>query len=307
MEDREREKEKMPGYGVDVQKLNETDFLVACQHGVRRQCSLGSVLVIRIVRLPAGPFTDNDPAFVIGENPTGSDTNGTVRRCNLWERPKTHHPSEISAGELVVDHGDSNALEQQLEAVFKIAKHFNAMLLLDEADAFMGQRTSYHDTHNCLVTIFLREFEYYQGVLLLTWNRGIQFDDAILSRITLTIKYGNLTREFPRDLLSKARTMQGSATVEEHDLQRLEPLTLNGHGIKNIAAITHALAEADANQVNDNQAATQGIRQHITPLALSVDTTTRLEHGQSSVALLVKEAGVPITEQCIYGQGGWLL
>ncbi|GKZ63591.1 hypothetical protein AnigIFM49718_001215 [Aspergillus niger] len=174
---------------------------------------------------------------------------------------------QISAGELVVDHGDSNALEQQLEAVFKIAKHFNAMLLLDEADAFMGQRTSYHDTHNCLVTIFLREFEYYQGVLLLTWNRGIQFDDAILSRITLTIKYGNLTREFPRDLLSKARTMQGSATVEEHDLQRLEPLTLNGHGvnskallrsshfltnlnqIKNIAAITHALAEADANQV----------------------------------------------------------
>ncbi|GLA26510.1 hypothetical protein AnigIFM63326_003670 [Aspergillus niger] len=48
----------------------------------------------------------------------------------------------ISAGELVVDHGDSNALEQQLDAVFKIAKHFNAMLLLDEADAFMEQRTS---------------------------------------------------------------------------------------------------------------------------------------------------------------------
>ncbi|GLA44610.1 hypothetical protein AnigIFM63309_004231 [Aspergillus niger] len=45
-----------------------------------------------------------------------------------------------------VDHGDSNALEQQLEAVFKIAKHLDAMLLLDEADAFMEQRTSYHDT-----------------------------------------------------------------------------------------------------------------------------------------------------------------
>jgi hypothetical protein len=30
MEDREREKERMQGDGVDAQKLGETDFLVAC-------------------------------------------------------------------------------------------------------------------------------------------------------------------------------------------------------------------------------------------------------------------------------------
>jgi len=35
-----------------------------------------------------------------------------------------------------------NALQKQLETVFKIAKHFKAVLLLDEADAFMEQRTS---------------------------------------------------------------------------------------------------------------------------------------------------------------------
>ncbi|GLA10219.1 hypothetical protein AnigIFM60653_002096 [Aspergillus niger] len=54
----------------------------------------------------------------------------------------------------------SNALEQQLEAVFKIAKHFDTMLRLDEIAAFMEQRTSYHDTQNPLVTIFLRKLEY---------------------------------------------------------------------------------------------------------------------------------------------------
>lgn len=143
--------------------------------------------------------------------------------------------SQISAGELVVDHGDSNALEQQLETVFKIAKHFNAVLLLDEADAFMEQRTSYHDTHNRLVTIFLRKLEYYQGILFLTSNRGIQFDDAILSRIHLIIEYENLTREFRRDLwstfLSKACTMQGHAVVEEHELRQLESLALNGREV----------------------------------------------------------------------------
>jgi hypothetical protein len=180
--------------------------------------------------------------------------------------------SQISAGELVVNHGDSNALEQQLEIIFKIAKHFNAVLLLDEADAFMEQRTSYHDTHNCLVTIFLRKLEYYPGILFLTSNRGIQFDDAILSWTHLIIEYKDLTREFRRDLwstfLSKACTMKGPAVVEEHELQQLESLALNGrevgvrvavlpftcqiieNQIKNITAIAHALAEADANLVN---------------------------------------------------------
>lgn len=119
--------------------------------------------------------------------------------------------------------------------MFKIAKHFNAMLLLDEADAFMEQRTSYHDTHNRLVTVFLRKLEYYQGILFLTSNRGIQFDDAILSRIHLTIEYEDLTKEFRRDLwstfLSKACTMQGPAVVEEDDLRRLESLDLNGREV----------------------------------------------------------------------------
>jgi hypothetical protein len=146
------------------------------------------------------------------------------------------------------------------------------VLLLDEADAFMEQRTSYHGTHNRLVTVFLRKLEYYQGILFLTSNRGIQFDEAILSRIHLTIKYKDLSREFRKGLwstfLTKARTVQGPAMIEEHDLQRLESLALNGrevgseallctshrltsmNQIKNITAVAHALAEAGASQVS---------------------------------------------------------
>ncbi|KAL6230603.1 hypothetical protein BDW75DRAFT_63288 [Aspergillus navahoensis] len=118
----------------------------------------------------------------------------------------------------------------------------------------MEQRTSYHDTHNRLVTVFLRKLEYYQGILFLTSNRGIHFDDAILSRIHLIIKYKEMSRELSRGLwstfLTKARTVQGPAMIEEHDLRRLESFALNGREIKNIAAIAHALAEADASQVS---------------------------------------------------------
>ncbi|KZF22636.1 hypothetical protein L228DRAFT_131240 [Xylona heveae TC161] len=160
----------------------------------------------------------------------------------------------ISAGELVVDHGDSHALEQQLENIFKISKHFNAVLLLDEADAFMEQRTSYHDTHNRLVTVFLRKLEYYQGILFLTTNRMIQFDEAIMSRIHLTIKYEDLTREFRREIwehsLSKAHTVQGPAVVKLDELQQLDNIRLNGREIKHLTSIAHALATVDGEPVS---------------------------------------------------------
>lgn len=43
----------------------------------------------------------------------------------------------------------SRTLESQLEIIFKIAKHFNAVLLLDEA--FMASHTELHDSHKRLV------------------------------------------------------------------------------------------------------------------------------------------------------------
>ncbi|KAI2735150.1 hypothetical protein DTO013E5_9491 [Penicillium roqueforti] len=290
MEDREREKEKMRGDGVDAQKLSEADLLVSCptlccfsfKDKMFLECAVSalrdvdwspesfdclkipsetktillSLAKTRLGMIPTVPFDDvidgKGQGFnILLNGPPGVGKTFTVEATSEYFKLPLY---SISAGELVVNHGDSNALEQQLETVFKIAKHFNAVLLLDEADAFMEQRTSYHDTHNRLVTIFLRKLEYYQGILFLTSNRGIQFDDAILSRIHLIIEYENLTREFRRELwstfLSKACTMQGPTIVEDHELRRLESLDLNGREIKNVAAIAHALAEADVNQVN---------------------------------------------------------
>ncbi|KAK9847085.1 AAA+ ATPase domain [Penicillium brevicompactum] len=265
MEDNERKKEKMRGDGVDAQKLSVADLLVACptvccfsfKEKMFLECAISalkdvdwspesfdclkipsetktillSLAKTRLGMIPTVPFDDiidgKGQGFnILLNGPPGVGKTFTVEATSEYFKLPLY---SISAGELVVNHGDSNALEQQLETVFKIAKHFNAVLLLDEADAFMEQRTSYHDTHNRIVTIFLRKLEYYQGILFLTSNRGIQFDDAILSRIHLIIE---------------------PAIVEEHELRRLETLDLNGREIKNVAAIAHALAEADVNQVN---------------------------------------------------------
>ncbi|KAJ5561153.1 ATPase AAA-type core [Penicillium sp. DV-2018c] len=290
MEDREREKERMRGDGVDAQKLSEADLLIACptvccfsyKEKMFLECAVSalrdvnwspesfdclqippenktlllSMAKTRLGLIPTVPFDDvidgkGQGVNILLDGPPGVGKTFTVEATSEYFQLPLY---SISAGELVVDHGDSNALEQQLEIVFKIAKHFKAVLLLDEADAFMEQRTSYHDAHNRLVTVFLRKLEYYQGILFLTSNRGIQFDDAILSRIHLIVKYKDLSREFRRGLwsafLKRARTVQGPAIIEKHDLRRLESLELNGREIKNIAAIAHALAEANASQVS---------------------------------------------------------
>lgn len=134
----------------------------------------------------------------------------------------------------------------------------------------MAKRTTLHDSHNRLVTIFLRKLEYYQGVLFLTSNRGIDFDDAILSRIHMVIEFKGLTEDSRKDLwttfLSKACTIQGPAAVQEDEIQLLASKNLNGrevgpaksssgflltfvNQIKNIAAIAHAIAEVDESRV----------------------------------------------------------
>jgi hypothetical protein len=45
------------------------------------------------------------------------------------------------------------------------------------------------------LTVFLRELEYYQGILFLTTNRVGKFDDAFVSRIHVVLHYPGLTKD----------------------------------------------------------------------------------------------------------------
>lgn len=74
----------------------------------------------------------------------------------------------VSAGELGTD---SRYLEGELQKILDICHAWGAILLLDEADVFLEKRNM-HDIHrNALVSIFLRQLEYFQGILFLTTNR----------------------------------------------------------------------------------------------------------------------------------------
>ncbi|OJD27255.1 hypothetical protein ACJ73_01355 [Blastomyces percursus] len=144
----------------------------------------------------------------------------------------------VAAGELIGD----RCLEDHVSNIFKTASHFNAILLVDEADVFLQGR-SVGGVHDHSVTVFLRKLEYFEGVLFLTTNRVDEFDNSILSRIHYKLKYEDLGREFRRDVrrsfLSKSQTHQGSAQVSNDELHKLEGLDLSARDVGCKASTFH--------------------------------------------------------------------
>ncbi|KAH9862850.1 hypothetical protein J1614_010943 [Plenodomus biglobosus] len=82
--------------------------------------------------------------------------------------------------------------------LFDLAQAWNAILLIDEADVFLDSRGSMGEADlekNAMVAVLLREVEYFSGILIMTTNRVMTFDVAMLSRIHWPISFGYLSME----------------------------------------------------------------------------------------------------------------
>ena len=180
----------------------------------------------------------------------------------------------MSAGDLGMDASD---VEFRLQRVLDMCTRWNAILLLDEADVFLEQRSLHELDRNKLVSIFLRVLEYYDGNMILTTNRVQTFDEAFQSRIMISIQYNELTTESRRTIWSnflkqhdatqtaaraKSPTLgadMGTEDAEEAQLQHLKrtlpheisegdldylarTLVLNGRQIKNVLKTGQLLA-----------------------------------------------------------------
>lgn len=99
----------------------------------------------------------------------------------------------ITCGDLGTEAAD---LESKLRDVFDYATRWKAVLLLDEADVFLQERDVRDLKRNALVSVFLRELEYFDGILFLTTNRPGLLDEAFQSRIHLTLHLEDLTTNY---------------------------------------------------------------------------------------------------------------
>lgn len=98
----------------------------------------------------------------------------------------------MAAGDLGLD---PRSVENKLQDVMTMCSRWGAILLLDEADIFLEERSLHELERNKLVSIFLRVLEYYEGIMFLTTNRVSTFDAAFQSRIHISLEYPDLDKK----------------------------------------------------------------------------------------------------------------
>ncbi|KAK8189296.1 P-loop containing nucleoside triphosphate hydrolase protein [Phyllosticta capitalensis] len=154
----------------------------------------------------------------------------------------------VSSGALGSAPGE---IHQNLTNILRLAAHWGAVLLLDEADVFLAKRNLVDLNRNAIVSVFLRELEYYQGILLLTTNQAQIIDDAFQSRMHFFHSYPSLDfsarKRIWQDFIARA---QGNQTdihvdVDETGIEKLAKLRLNGRQIKNAMGIAMTLAPSE--------------------------------------------------------------
>ncbi|KAJ5127802.1 ATPase AAA-type core [Penicillium atrosanguineum] len=83
------------------------------------------------------------------------------------------------------------AFERSLKLLLQYATVWKTVVLMDEVDVFLEAREDHGASahRNALVAVFLKELEYFSGIVFLTTNRIKSFDKAMKSRIHLALKY----------------------------------------------------------------------------------------------------------------------
>ncbi|KAL3419660.1 AAA family ATPase [Phlyctema vagabunda] len=139
----------------------------------------------------------------------------------------------VTCGDIGTSAVDVEKASSYLETVLNLGKMWNCVVLLDEADVFLEQRT-------------LADME---RILILTSNRVGTFDEAFKSRIQLALHYENLTRDqrskiwsqFIRRLAEIESGSVDTVNLAEH-VDELAKLEMNGREIRNALTTARQLA-----------------------------------------------------------------
>jgi hypothetical protein len=162
---------------------------------------------------------------------------------------QTHRPLlKLSTGELG---GWEERLSHELKKLLTYASIWKAVVLIDEADVFLEARKSGSDSafnSNNMVAIFLKQLEYFQGILFLTSNRVGVFDQAIRSRLHLAMQY-HAPDKARRALLWRQKLNLLPSADMDFDVERAvevlcEP-AMNGREISNAVNTARTLAAAE--------------------------------------------------------------
>jgi SpoVK/Ycf46/Vps4 family AAA+-type ATPase len=155
---------------------------------------------------------------------------------------------------------NASLLGANIKKVFEMATEWDAVILLDEADVFMAERNPNDIVRNELVSIFLRELEYFRGIIFLTTNLYSTIDTAFRSRVNIHLLFNPLPPSSRlvlwRKFLERLPPMKGHPDerpidyLEEDDLEELAKWELNGREIKNAIKTVKSWCDAKGYEMN---------------------------------------------------------
>ncbi|KAK8087324.1 hypothetical protein PG994_002298 [Apiospora phragmitis] len=152
----------IPGYNIHTKKWALVKHQIASEQGTDIVNRKGNGLIIL---LHGGPGTGK------------TFTAETV--AEMAEKPLFR----VTCGDIGTKPAE---VEKYLDLVLYLGKIWNCIVLIDEAEVFLEQRSLDNMERNAL-SVFLRVLEYYEGILILTSNRVGTFDEALKSRILMLL------------------------------------------------------------------------------------------------------------------------
>ncbi|EEY20073.1 conserved hypothetical protein [Verticillium alfalfae VaMs.102] len=157
-----------------------------------------------------------------------TDESRSRSRSRSRRRSRSRSPEQVSS---------------DVKTAFNLASRWGAVLLIDECDLYLEQRSDTSTQRNKLVSRFLTELEYYPSLLFLTTNRERVLDPAVYSRIHLTINYPALDAPSRTKIWTTFLSHGTESSISERELEVLANIDVNGRRIRNIAKTTKILAK----------------------------------------------------------------
>ncbi|KAI1074171.1 P-loop containing nucleoside triphosphate hydrolase protein [Whalleya microplaca] len=184
-------------------------------------------------------------------------------------------------------------VEKYLQSVLHLGKIWNCVVLIDEAEVFLEQRTLSDLTRNALVSVFLRVLEYYDGILNLTSNRMGTFDEAFKSRILLSLHYEPLGKEQRRQVWRNFFSHLQSLDEQNIDFDDIEcyiddlaDYPINGREIRNSITTARKLAQYKGKKMKFAHL------QHAIKVASKFDTYLKSVHQGFDDDLIARGEGI---------------
>ncbi|ATZ45671.1 hypothetical protein BCIN_01g04130 [Botrytis cinerea B05.10] len=249
--------------GFNIQEKKWVDLEVSRMYAVKWNKDAFETLAgdndmkVLITALVANQIKDEQSPSLFGRKGTGSvillhGSSGTGKTmtaesvAEVVERPLYIAPcSEIAT--------TPEALHKSLQQIFYLGRVWKCVILLEEAELFLEKRTLGDLRRNALVSVFLRALESYNGIVILTSSSISSVDEALKSRIQLSLRYAPLTLtqrikiwESHITQLESLESLFNPSTINITELRAnistLAKYKLNGHAIGHAVRTARQLA-----------------------------------------------------------------